>query len=397
MPIKAFAGSSDITISDGVNSGIVGGFGESKVAFMRPQISQLFSRPLDLQRDVYVGGTYQAQYNRSLLKVSGDVSGTSFVQTKRNLRYITAQTIEFNFTAAWSKVPSPADYALVGGYDSEDGVYVGYVGENFVVGYRNTNVGADVTAIVDVSNILTLGNLSRFRIRFGYLGVGNITYEAKLGNTWTVLHTFETDGTMFERTHIGVALLPMRAEVGSTDSSLYILSGSWGGGTYGPEDGFEKAYFNDGTRLVNPSVGTQLPIVAYRSKANYGGYINRVRSQLIACQFATANEGIYRINFFAYPAGSILTGSWSDVDPYSVIEVNSTSTGVPVGGTKIFSTLLTVAGIGAGNSSSTTYDFERLQLIASPTDEFLITLECVIDSGGTNTETLWSISYKDLF
>ena len=397
MPVKAFRGGDTTTFSDGGNSAIVGAFGALKVAEARPQISQLFSRPPDLQAGVYVGGTYQFQYNRSLLKVSGDAGGTSFVQTKKNLRYITAQTIEFNFTAAWSKVPSPADYAIMGGFDDEEGVYVGFVGENFVVGYRNTAVGADTTAIVDVSNLVTLGNLSRFRIRFGYLGIGNITYEVYLGGKYHLLHTFETDGNLFERTHVGVAILPMRGEVGSTDATLYMMSGSWGGATYGPADSFERNFFNDGTRLVNPSVGTQLPIVAYRSKATFGGYINRIQSKLTACQFATTNEGVYRVNFLAYPAGTLTTGTWNNVSPYSVLEYNSTSTGVPAGSTKIFSTIITVAGTASGNSSSVTYDFEKLQLIANPTDEFLITLECVVDKGGSNTETLWSINYQDLF
>lgn len=396
MPIRAFTGTDEISITNGTNSASVGAFGELKVSNLIPQISQTFTNPLDLQREVTAGGTYASQFNRSLLKVSGTGGGTSFVQTKQNLRYVTAETIEINFTASWSKT-SIADYGLVGAFDANNGVYVGYVGENFVVGYRNTNVGADTTAIVDVSTLLTFGNLTRFRITFGYLGTGNITFEAYLGSKYHLLHTFETDGNLFQRTHIGVPLLPMRAEVGSTDPDYFITSGSWGAGIYGSASPNDKPFFHKGIRAVNPSVGTELPVVAYRSKTSFGGFTNRVRSQLTGAQFATANEGIYLINFYAYPAGSIATGAWSNVSPYSVIEANTTSTGVPVGGTNIFSTIITVAGIGAGNASSVEYDFAGLGLEANAGDEFLITLQCVIDSGGINTETIWCINYNDLF
>lgn len=395
MPTKAFLDGKEISITDGKNKALVGGFGELKVAEPTIQISQLFSRPPDL-RQLTSQGTYVFQYNRSLLKVSGDAGGTSLLETNQNLRYATGTTVEFNFTAAWSRPANAGEYSIIGGFDSEDGVYLGWVGENFVVGYRNTNVGADTTQIVDVSNLVANGQLNRFRIRFGYLGVGNITYETKLGNTWHELHTFETDGNLFERTHMGECMLPMRAEVGSTDPNFYVMSGSWSGVTYG-EPTKDKNFFHDGVRLVNPTVGTQLPIVAYRSKANFGGYRNKIRSILTAAQFATANEGIYKINFIAYPPNSITTGAWADISPYSVLEANITSTGVPAGGVKIFSTIITVAGIGSGNSSSVTYNFEGLALIANPRDEFLITLECIIDSGGTNTETLWCINYDDLF
>jgi hypothetical protein len=396
MPIRAFTGTDEIKVTDGTNSAIVGAFGEVKAAALVPQISEVFTNPLDLQRDFTAGGTYASQYNRSLLKVSGDAGGTSFVQTKRNLRYVTGQTIEINFTASWSKT-SLADYSLVGAFDANNGVYVGYVGENFVVGYRNANVGADTTAIIDVSNLLTFGNLTRFRIRFAYLGTGNITFEAYLGSKYHLLHTFETDGNLFERTHIGVPLLPMRAEVGSTDPTYYITSGSWGAGIYGSASPNDKPFFHKGIRSVNPAAGAELPIVAYRSKTSFGGFVNRVRSQLTGAQFATANEGIYLVNFYAYPAGSIATGAWANVSPYSVIEYNNTSTGVPAGGINIFSTIITVAGIGAGNSSSVEYDFAGLGLVANAGDEFLITLQCVIDSGGINTETIWCLNYNDLF
>ena len=392
--------SNNITDSLG-NEVEVGLFGSLKVAQSNVQVSMVFNKPLNTSREVIISANgVESQVNRSLLRV-GNFIGSSFLETKEVVRYKTAQTVENYFTASWSRPGTAGEVAIIGGYDIQDGMFLGYVGSNFVVGYRNkwhdgTGTAADTTQIVDTS-VYDLTKIHRFRIRYGYLGVGNVNFEIHDGFKWVLLHTFRTDGSLFERTHTGTAMLPMRCDVTDTVGDFYLLSGSWNGQTYGLDEGQqEEPFFTQGTRIVAVDAGQELPVVAFRSLTTFGGYPNKARSRLISAEFATGSEGLYRINMYAYPAGTVLTGVFNDVyTNESVLQDNDTVTTLPVGGRVVYSTTIAVASSGTG-VGSTTLDLSKLKLKANPGDEFVITKECIVAGAGDDTTT-WNIAYADLF
>ena len=222
------------TIQDGLGNEVeVGVFGAMKVAMPTSHISAVFNIPLNTEHQfkspVTSGtGTVTSLVNRSLLKVQTGGTGSGQLTTKNVLRYQTGTTVEAYFTASFTGTPSTNDYMYIGLYDDDDGFYLGYNEGNFVVGYRNTyadnGVGSepDVQQVVDMS-AYDLTNIHRFRIRFGFLGVGNITYEIMNGTEWDLIHKFQTDAALSNRTHTGSAILPMRAESVSLIFSKFVL------------------------------------------------------------------------------------------------------------------------------------------------------------------------------
>ena len=385
----------DSVVTDSLgNQAEIGLFGGTKVSQANVQVSLVFNKPLNLSREVKISGDVTSMHNGSLLKVGGAV-GVSNIETIEVLRYKTAQTIETYFTSSWSRIAFNGEEALIGLFDTNDGVYLGYKNFEFIVGYRHIDYG-DITQAIDIS-AFDFTKIHRFRIKFGYLGVGNISFEVFVDSKWHLLHIFETDGNLTQRTHVRTAILPMSCNVLSTEGTLELYSGSWNAQTYGIDSGQQEIpHFSQGTRVIDVNVGESLPLVAFRTVENFGGYINKVKSRLLTAEFATGSEGLYRINFLAYPAGSIATGTFVDlfVDE-SVMQINTDVTTIPLNGKIVYSITLAVPSSGAGVFASSA-DFTKLGLKTIPGFEYLIVKECLMTGGG-NDITTWNIAYVDLF
>jgi hypothetical protein len=393
------------TITDNLgNEAEVGLFGGLKTSTSNTQISLTFDHPIS-DRQLITAGSPVAQYNRSLLKVNGTTNDT--VQSKKQLRYKTAQTIQTYFTAGFNGTYTSGE-TYIGLFDQYDGVFLGYKDGDFVCGYRN--VFGSATASWDGSNIINpvadvlqvvpppinVDKITRYRIKFGYLGVGNISYEYFDGSRWVELHTFQTDNSLLDRTHVGSAILPMRSE--SSHSGCFTISGSWNAQTYGEDTGLQdepshvRGSRSDGDDLV---IGTPITVVAFRSKTTYGSYPNKVQSRLILAEFWLRAEGVSEIDIYRLPAGTITDGTWLEVNN-SVVEYNATTDFNTVTGTPLFSTPVAVPSSGTGVASKD-LDFERLGLNASPGDEFVVVVTYRLDGGTSTPERGWNITYEDLF
>ena len=405
-----FAGISKIQDSLG-NEAEVGVFGALKVTDPTPQIAMTFDRPFDEDRDVVntVTGTgsLTAQYNRSLLRVKSGGIGTAECTSKDTVRYIAGTTVESYFTANFVGTPAAGDTMYIGIFDTEDGIYLGYNGTNFVVGYRNINKDGgtepDVQQVVDMS-AYDLTKIHRFRIRFGYLGVGNISFEIKTGTQWNELYTFETDGAFTDRTHVGTLFVPMCAQVVSTTGAdIEILSGSWSTTTFSKGDHTiqDKPFSVVNSRSVTPAAGAERIIAGFRSKTTFGSYTNKVKSRLLYLEVATGSEGLYRFSLWGVPAGTITSGTFNNINANSVMEVNDTVTTTDatvlaaLTGQPDFSTYIAVQSGGTGVESKS-LDFSELGIHAHPTDEFVLTIQEIIAGAGTDTQC-YSIVYEDLF
>ncbi len=378
------------------NAAEVGVFGSLNVAQPISQISLTFDRPLSAVREVIATGTPEAQVNRTLLRLqNGDA-----IETRRVLRYRTAQTIETYFTAIFNGTyDAGSDETYIGLFDQYDGVFVGYLGDQFVVGYRNVFADGGVGNEPDTIQAVTPppevnSKIYRYRVRFGYLGVGDITFEYKIsGEDWTLLHTFATDGGLADRTHVGNVILPMTAKVEHTNGE--IRSGSWNARTFGLDAGLQELpFFEDGERTVVGDTTPQ-PIVAFRSKTSFGGFPSKIRSTLIYSEIATGSEGLYKIEIYRFAPGTLVTGTWEDIDPDSVLERNSTFTEAASLGQKFLTSNLAVPSQGTGVAVGS-LDYERLGVVAAPGDEFGVYKRELITGGGDDT-TSWSIAYADQF
>jgi hypothetical protein len=385
------------------NQAEVGLFGGLKTTTAKPQISETFDNPRKLSR-FKVTGTVTPQTNRSLLKVDQNSSA----QTIKVLRYKTAQTIETYFTAGFNGNFANGK-SIIGLFDEYDGVYLGYNDGNFIVGYRNVfgqetaswDGSAVVNPVPDVVQIISapqnVENVTRYRIKFGYLGVGNISYEYFDGTNWVLLHVFQTDNALPDRTHVGSAILPMRCEVEDT-LGCFILSGSWNAQTYGEDTGIQDSPIHirgyrdgDGDLVIN----TPRALVAFRSKSTFGDYPNKIMSRLLIAEFWLRAEGVSEIEIYKLPAGTIQDGSWEET-PESALEYNDTTNFNSVVGDSIFSTPIAVPSSGIGVASKV-LDFQRLGLVTSGSEEYLIAINYRLDGGTSSPERGWNITYEDLF
>lgn len=410
-------------------------FGSLKVSEPYLFIASNFINPLDKVQEFSVAsttgtGTIASQYKRSLLNISAGTTGTAVLRTRRVARWYTGTIVECMFSASWvgSGVGVAGHEAIIGLFDDADGMYLGYQGTNFVVGYRSRYVSgfvspassgdADVVAVVDMS-AYDLTKLHKFRIIFSEDCIGNITYQIYSGGNWVTIHTFNNDGLLTNRTHIGTNISPMSAEVTSVSADIAIISSSWVTQVHGLNNLFlDKAWFNAGYRTVTPGVlgSGGNPIVAYRNLPTFAGYPNKIPIELKYAEFSTASEGLYRVNLFIFPSGTFINGdpgtvgateikgNFSAIDAiYSPSYTNTPldfSADIAKGASVVlpsiprFSIAIPVQTSGAGSAASSV-DFSRLGMVASPGLEVLFTLEEIVAGVGTDTCT-WSVSYLDL-
>ncbi len=373
----------------------IGKYGELKVAQGYVQISKKFNRPINTNEYKY-SGTVSTQYNKTLLKIGGAI-GTHYVQTIDTLRCGAAQTVEIYFSNSWSRSTVNNERALIGLFDDEDGVYLGYKDSNFIVGYRNIDISVtDTIQVVDVSDY-DLTKFHTFRIKFGYLGTTNITFEIFDGYRWQILHTFVTSASLSLRTHIGSTILPFKSEVVDLDGTLINFSGSWNAQTYGTELESDKLIFNtQGSKILDVAQDTESVFVAFKVVSSLGGYTNKIKSKLKNITFATTSEGLYRFNIYKYNSGSIVTGTFSDVfSNESVLQKNDTVTTKPSGGILVSSIIVGVPSSGTGIGEKN-MDLTEFGLFCDKDSEYLITKECVYDAGGTIHHTIYDVTYIDL-
>jgi hypothetical protein len=396
-------------LTDRLNNEVeVGLFGELKTSNPVPQISETFDIPINPNR-LKVVGIAEAQFRRSQLKVSQNSS----VTTVSTLVYKTAQTIEAYFTAGFHGSFASGE-SYIGLFDEYDGVFVGYKNGNFVCGYRNVFAsenaswnGSEVVnttpdVLQEIQEPANIETLTRYRIKLGYLGIGNISYEYFNGKEWVLIHLFETDNALFLRTHIGSAILPMRSQVENTEG-CFIVSGSWNAQTWGLDQGLQdQVNYSRGSRTITPST-VGVPLVAFRSKGTFGNYPSKIKSRLIKAGFLSLNVGLLSIDFWAYPAGTIAGAStFQDVNANTALQQSTNLIGTDIegglaSGVLLFSRDFFVSS-GQGQqifSDGSDIDFQRLGLIARPKDEFVIAIR-QISGTPTSNITTWSIAYEDL-
>ena len=406
------AGKNYITDETTNQTAEVGLFGGLKVSVPTTHLSYVFDRHINLTHDFILTttgvGSVNSMVNRSLLEVNASQAGdTALIETKNNLIYKTAATIETYFTASFTGTTLAGDSMLIGLFDAEDGVYIGYDGLNFIAGYRNVNATGtgtepDVTQIIDVS-AYDLTKIHRFRIRFGYLGVGNIYYEIHDGSRWNLLHLFQTDAALQQRTHIGSPSLPMSAYISNTTAKvLKINSGSWNAQSYSNAStslASSKPYFVKGNSVVSVNAGQEATIVAFKNTATLGGAINKYLMEPTFADFATNSEGLYRINFYVVNESVITDGTWVDFKPGESLgsyNVTSTYNTYPVvAGDFLFGKHLAVPTSGAV-TEALSVDFATMGVHLHPGEVIIVSKECLVQGAGSDI-TSWVFGVRDLY
>lgn len=177
---------------------------------------------------------------------SATAKGVSFTK----INYVPAHEIYVDFTTAFTIPTSANSFQRIGLYDSSNGVFIGYNGTTFVVGYRSGGIDTIVpksswddpliggsTSLFTRSGIPEAIDFSKFniwRIRFGWLGGAPIVFEVVTPDgKWIAFHTIKYPNTNVAP-HIQSPNLPVTIEVSKTSAdatNLLVRTSCWVAGT----------------------------------------------------------------------------------------------------------------------------------------------------------------------
>ena len=409
IPLSTFSPASEkipgsVVLADANgNQATITPFGKLAVTIEKKEIGIKFNKPLNPQ-EVTTEGTPIAMFNGTVLRVqTGDT-----IRTNKAIVYEAGDGIKIDFTAEFSSFGAVGDISEIGWIDDYQGVAIKATDGKLKVFYRNifadcgigtVGTAPDVEFEID-EPLIDINKMYRFQIILGHLGIGNIAVSFKpFGSKepYKILHVFETDGALTQRTHVGNPSIEIRAKVvGATAGTIY--SGSWSGATYSSGDSIQNLPEEVRIeKIVSVNAGQMLPIAAFRNKNMFAGFPNKTRSRLEEIIVTTNSEGWYVIELWTFSQGVISGGTWIPVNNMtSVLEYNEGISFVPLPGEKALVTidvLVPSQGTGVGETSKSIKD-RRLNL--DPDVETVITKRCITQGGG-NDDTALKILHTNLF
>ena len=384
VDVASATGVSTPTLAMGGTQDIIGLFGGKKVSVVTQEIGLIFDLPLDLETDVVVEndatGVVASQFNGTLLRVGRTGVGVSALESMRTGRYVAGATKEIDFTYSCNQVPTGTNKVQIG-YFAEHGSINGVFLEHNVGGmdvvYANGVGGYAATHVsLDMANFdFTL--LTRFKILFGYLGVGNIMVYAHNGDEYVLVGVAKTDTALTARTHIGSTRLPFRVATATTDAQTldaYVASvrvANWG------ETRVQDKYFSFSVDTSTAIVSGEKEILGFfRGDPTFAGGVANIVSRLSLLEVATSHTGMFRINILKLPLGTEVTdGAWVEIDPQSPLQINTTSLLDSTGAKVKASKLLTVSDV-RGAVGNDGLDFTKLDVVTRRGSTFALELEC---------------------
>jgi len=291
-----------------------------------------------LQSTLANGGTIANTDSMLVLGSGTSVNGSAIGRSRRSLPYKAGQEAFVFFTAMWDN-PVINNKRFVGLFDNLNGYAIGYNGLDFGILRRKDSVDVEFTKQSDFhldkldgtgssGFVLDKTKLNVFRISFIYLGGGSIKYWVLTDNGWVNFHTIEYQNRNTVP-HVSLPYLKIGIEnvnSGNT-TNVKVSSASVACGSIGGADKIVSSRVF--SRKTSASITANVPnsILTFHLKQTYGTVPveNRVESLLKFLSIAT--DGTKNVTFERYKLAVAPTGgTWSDVSPNSMVEVNSTAT-----------------------------------------------------------------------
>lgn len=194
-----------------------------------------------------------------------------------------------------------------------------------------------------------------FTCDYQWLGVGRVRCGFVHNGVSVVAHEFYNSNN-YNTVYISNPNLPIRCEIRNYATSVsgymdQICSSVISEGGYS-EAGVDFAVSNISLRSVAGS--STLPTLAIRLSTGYKGVPNRSIVRLGKATYANIDNNAYYEVWRLPSSSGILGGTWSGVDVQSVVEYNSTATGVNfVSGNRIDCGFLPAGGNGSNSYMST--------------------------------------------
>jgi len=328
-------------------------------------------------------GTVTQDNSMAVLTSSTTSNGRARLETKRSLRYRAGHEGYAFFTALWQNGGKQNSKQYIGLFDANNGFFIGFNGQDFVVGRRKDTV--DYVVMKDDFN----GNsdfdttkLNIFMIRYGWLGTAPVDFwamDAK-GN-WVLIHRMEFPNSLTEPS-ITNPVLPMAMEVVKTSGSdnLIMKSASWHCGTVEPigSTRIGDRYFS--YSVAATGVSTEQVLFNFRNQSTFQSKTNRVEINLEYLE--GVSEGTKPAIIKIYKNLAIGgTPSWSDINATnSVAQTDVAGTVTPATANILFQINL------AKSDSHATIGFPNFYLL--PGDTLTVTGQSAV-STDLNFYMLW--------
>lgn len=370
-------GSGYVMLKDGANrQGMNTIFGDTITATRQTQINVQFQYNIatyDVTTAIVDTGTVTHSDHKAIVSTGTGVSGSATVQSINSLRYIPGHEGYALFTTVFS-TPTVGVNQAIGLFDDSNGLYIGFIGENFCITRRRDGLD-NITYQSDFNldklngsgaeglNIdFTKGNV--WRITYGWLGYAVIIFEVmESDGTWTAFHKIEYPNTSTE-TNIGNPVLPMRMKISKTGgvitANATIQTGSWNAGIVNGSIDVGNRYQSFAATATITATNSLTNVFTLKNVSAFQTFTNKVRSKMLFLSAACDGTKLTSVRLIKNATLGV-TASYTYIDSgNSTIQYDTTATTVSSG-----ITLLTLQ---LGKTDSKTIDLEGIFIAMYPSE-----------------------------
>lgn len=293
------------------------------------------------------------------------------------------------FTCMWDNGGVTGANQYMGAFSSENGYFLGFTGEDFIVCRNQDSVGFPV-AREDFNgdgsfDLFDPKKINIFRISWGWLGTAAISFEwmSEKDERWHLIHRmkFANDSIL---PSVFNPVLPICMDItktsGSTDIKMH--SGSWAGGVNGEDDGVGDR-FDTGT-VSATTVSTEAVLINFKNVATFQSETNRVEVE--GQKVSISSDGTKSTKVKIYKNLTITNPTFTDIDATnSVIQKDVVGTVTPDDDNLLFEYNL-------AKSDSVLDDISKLDITLHPGETITVT-----GQSPSNTDINFTIRWKEHF
>jgi len=320
------------TISKDVsgNSSFNGIFGSKLVASRRPYLSSSFFYPVrnNRIRDKSINlGSLSYDNNLFVVNSGASTSSSGYVETKDIIRYRAGRDAEAMFTAIFDN-PVEGSNQHIGVFSENDGFYLGYNDNTFMVCHRKG--GVDNTVLQSDFNIdkldgtgesdfvLNKQNINIYRINYGYLGIAPAVFSIYAGydKGWVPFHAIDLSNKQ-NVTHVDNPYLPLACKVSNTtnNTNVNVKIGSIYAGVFDGDSGNtpDSTSREESARVAGTTTETgETTVLTVHNKDLFQGKSNYIKSILLYLSATT--DGNKAVTLSVKKLATTPTGgTWTDV------------------------------------------------------------------------------------
>lgn len=323
----------------GINDPDLTIFGESVIGFRSHDISIAFNYNISTD-DVTIEdtGTGTSEFDQNTIKLTpGTGVGLAQARSRKTVTYRPGTEAFGMFTIVFENGGESGLNQGLGIMDGSDGFFIGYEGSQFSIARRKGGVtiwtpesefnGEDISW-------LDKTKLNIYMIRYGWLGIGPISYYVYFGpdRKWIRMHS--TDLTNKQTLpHINTPILPICAfseRLTGTGTNAVMRSGSWRGGIVngGEEDPRRQFAFTNSKAGVSTALTN---IFTLSNKNIFQGVTNK--TSILLELISIASDGTKNLEISMQENATLGgTPSFTDINTTnSVMEVDIAGTTVTDG------------------------------------------------------------------